>query len=125
MSTSKICVFVHLAHWPFDTVQNRRSTTIEVKYCVYLSITSCGRQELNECLLDRCMFVDVKVEISVSSLVRLLRTGIQNRPRKNPILATGSRSRGAQTDHPWLPWAHLLGSLAQPGSGLPYLQLTL
>jgi hypothetical protein len=34
-----------------------------------------------------------------------------------PILASGSRSRGAQTGHPCPPWAHLLGSLAHPGSG--------
>jgi len=42
-----------------------------------------------------------------------------------PILANGSRSRGAQTGRPCPPGAHLLGSLAQPGSGLAHPQLRL
>jgi hypothetical protein len=42
-----------------------------------------------------------------------------------PILASGSRNRVAQTGRPCPPWAHLLGSLAQPGSGFAHLQLRL
>jgi hypothetical protein len=30
---------------------------------MYLSTTSCGRQELNECLTDRYVFAYVEVEI--------------------------------------------------------------
>ena len=43
MLTSRICVVVYLAHWPFDIVQNRRSIIIKVKYYVYLSITSYSK----------------------------------------------------------------------------------
>ena len=52
------------APWRFETVQNRRSTAIEVQDCVYLSTTSCGRQELNECLTDRYVFTYIEVEFA-------------------------------------------------------------
>ena len=61
--TPRICNVVYLAFWPFDTLQNRRSTAIKVQYYVYLSITTYDRQELNKCLTDRYVFVYVKVEI--------------------------------------------------------------
>ncbi len=94
--TPMICIVVHLALWPFHTVQNRRSTVIEVQYYVYLSITSCSRQELNECLTDRYVFAYVEVgscEVSVSRLARLLRVEIHNRRRTNPCLALSNFSQ--------------------------------
>jgi len=45
--------FVLLSFGSFKTVQNRRSTTIREQCCVCLSISSCGREELNECLTDQ------------------------------------------------------------------------
>ena len=46
---------------PFKTVQNLRSTPITEQCCVCVSTTSCGREELNECLTDRYVLVYVEV----------------------------------------------------------------
>jgi hypothetical protein len=51
-----------LSFWLFETIQNRRSTAIAVQYCVYFGTTSCGRQELNECLTDQYVLAYVEVE---------------------------------------------------------------
>ena len=54
--------FVSTSIWLSETIQNRRSTAIAVQYCVYFGTTSCGRQELNECLTDQYVLAYVEVE---------------------------------------------------------------
>jgi hypothetical protein len=48
----------------FKTVQNRRSTAITEQCCVCLSTTSCGKEELNECLTDRYVLASDEVEFA-------------------------------------------------------------
>ena len=47
---------------PFETVQNLRSTAITEQCRVCVNTTSCGREELNECLTDRYVLAYDEVE---------------------------------------------------------------
>lgn len=47
---------------PFETVQNLRSTAITEQCFVCVITTSCGREELNECLTDRYVLAYDEVE---------------------------------------------------------------
>lgn len=49
---------------PFESVQNLRLTAITEQCCVCESTTSCGREELNECLIDRYLLAYDEVEFA-------------------------------------------------------------